>query len=294
MFRVLPQWIALLAVLSVSAQPRKQFAVEGKQQCNRVFLKVDSEAGNYVIRPTHSAEVVNVYSQGELGSNPFTFEENTEGSVQEIMLQLNSLTARGISRIISDQVLGENDEDGFWKVYLTDNKPYRLNMDYDLGNSNIDLSGLSVERLNINTGSADVRISFQHGTNQVEMDTFQVKVELGSVTVHKAHHARSRFLAAEVGFGKLLLDFSERPLIDYEVYGIVGAGNLLIKMPSDDVPVLVRVKDSWLCSLDLPRNYRQVGDHSYANPSWTPSTEKPIVFNLDVAMGKIVLKNGSY
>ena len=291
MIKLLAQLIVFMTAFSLAAQPRKQFALEGKQGCERVFLKVGSESGNYIIRPTHSAEVVNVYSQGEPGRNPFLFEEQVMGSVQEIMLKLNSLNGRGMTRIISDQVLGEESEDGIWKVYLTDNKPYRLNMDYDLGNSNIDLSGLSVERLNVNTGSADVRISFEHGVNKVEMDTFQVKVELGSVTVLKAHQARSRFLAAEVGFGKLMLDFSDRPMLDYEVYGIVGAGNLIIDMPSDEVPVLVRINDSWLCSVELPRNYRQVGEHAFANPSWTPATQKPVVFNLDVAMGKILLRN---
>jgi hypothetical protein len=188
-------------------------------------------------------------------------------------------------------MMGEENAEGLWKVYLTDNKPYRLNMDYDLGNSNIDLSGLSIERLNINTGSADIRISYDHGENKTVMDTFQVKVELGSVSVFKIHEAKSRFVAAEVGFGKMFLDFSEKPLVDYVVYGIVGAGNLMINMPDDEVPVLVRINDSWLSSVELPGNYRQVGDNAYANPAWTPAVQKPVVFNLDVAMGRIVLRN---
>ena len=89
----------------------------------------------------------------------------------------------------------------------------------------------------------------------------------------------------------MFLDFSNRPLVDYEVYGIVGAGNLIINMPSDEIPVLVRINDSWLCSVILPRNYRQVADNAYASPAWTPSVQRPVVFNLDVAMGKIVLRN---
>lgn len=291
MIKVLTQLIVFIVAFSVVAQPKKQFALEGKRDCNRVVLNVGSESGNYVIRPTHSADVVNVYSHGDPGRSPYLFEENTRGSVQQIMLRLNSISGRGMTRIISDQMLGEEQEDGFWKVYLTDEKPYHLNMDYDLGNSNIDLSGLAVERLHLNTGSADVRVSFEHGANKVEMDTFQVKVELGSVTVQKMHQARSRFVTAEVGFGKMLLDFSERPLVNYEVYGIVGAGNLIVRMPDDEVPVLVRINDSWLCSVMIPNNYRQVGDNAYANPAWTPSIVRPIVFNLDVAMGKIILRN---
>lgn len=291
MITVLPRLMLFIIAFSVAAQPRKQFSIQGKQECTRVVLNVGAESGNYIVRPTRSAEVLNVYSQGDIGVNPFLFEENMSGSVQEIMIRLNDVTNRGITKILSDQVLGEQREEGLWKVYLTDNKPYRLNMDYDLGNSNIDLSGLSVERLNVNTGSADVSISFEHGANKVEMDTFQVKVEMGSVNLHRLHQARSRFIAAEVGFGKMFLDFSNRPLVDYEVYGIVGAGNLVIDMPSDEVPVLVRINDSWLCSVMLPRNYRQIADNAYASPSWTPSVQKPVVFNLDVAMGKIILRN---
>lgn len=293
MITLLPRLMLVMVAAVAVAQPKKQFAVEGKQECTRVYLNVGAESGNYMIRPTHSAEVLNIYRQGEITENPFLFEENMSGTVQQIMLRMNDMSGRGITRMISDQMLGEEREEEMWKVFLTDNKPYRLNMDYDLGNSNIDLSGLSVERLNVNTGSADVSISFEHGANQVEMDTFQVKVEMGSVNLHKVHQAKSRFVAAEVGFGKMFLDFSNYPLVNYEVYGIVGAGNLIVNMPSDEVPVLVRINDSWLCSVAIPRNYRQVADQAYANPAWNPSVQKPVVFNFDVAMGRILLRSGS-
>jgi hypothetical protein len=293
MIKVLPRLIIFMVAFTAAAQPKKQFAVEGKRECSRVVLNVGAESGNYIIRPTHSAEVLNVYSQGETGRNPFLFEETMSGSVQQIMLKLNDVSGRGMTRILSEQMMGDENSEGLWKVYLTDNKPYRLNMDYDLGNSNIDLSGLSIERLNINTGSAEIRISYDHGENKTEMDTFQVKVELGSVALHKTHQARSRFVAAEVGFGKMFLDFSDKPLVDYVVYGIVGAGNLIVNLPDDEVPVLIRINDSWLSSVMLPRNYRQVGDNAYASPAWTPAVQKPVVFNLDVAMGKIILRNAA-
>ncbi|MEJ0054894.1 MAG: hypothetical protein WDN75_04145 [Bacteroidota bacterium] len=82
-----------------------------------------------------------------------------KGSVCFIRLSLEQEGQRGVSKKISYQVFGGSEErlsDKFWKVYLTDTKPYSLDLDYGLGNANVDLSGLAIKKLKINTGSADV------------------------------------------------------------------------------------------------------------------------------------------
>ncbi len=64
-------------------------------------------------------------------------------------------------------------------------------------------------------------------------------------------------MIAEVGFGNILLDFSDRPMVTNHVRGSVGAGNMVIAMPDTDVPVLVRINDSWLCSVTLCKSLKK-------------------------------------
>ena len=64
-------------------------------------------------------------------------------------------------------------------MYLTDSKPYFLELHYGIGNANIDLSGLAIKTLKVNTGSADVNVGYYSSLeNQIDMDTFFVKVDL--------------------------------------------------------------------------------------------------------------------
>ncbi|MBM3178023.1 MAG: hypothetical protein FJZ78_08465 [Bacteroidetes bacterium] len=283
--------LTLVIAFTVAAQPKKYFAVESNEACSKVHLTVGAKAGNYIIQPSKSADLINVYSNEIHGEGNYQLEERLIGEIQKIGLELFAEEERGLTRSISRQVLGDAEkEDCFWKVYLTEKKPYRLDLDYAVGNASLDLSGLAIENLNVNTGSADVEISYNHEPNKLVMDTFHVNVDLGSLIVKHIAQARSRFIDAEVGFGKLMLDFSDRPLVDTEVHGMVGAGNMIIQLPAHDVPVIVRVNDSWLSSVIIPDSFRPIGDHVFANPAYSKGKARTILFNLDVAMGRIILR----
>jgi len=91
-----------------------------------------------------------------------------------VKLALEQEGQKGVGQKISYRFSAseEKTSDKFWKVYLTNDKPYSLDLTYGLGNANIDLSGLAIEKLKINTGSSDVLVSYNSGIeNTVEMDT---------------------------------------------------------------------------------------------------------------------------
>ena len=176
-------------------------------------------------------------------------------------------------------------------MYLNDTKPFLLEMNYVIGNANIDLSGLSVKNLKINTGSADVNVGYSTGLeNMVDMDTFYVKVDLGSVHARNLGLAKTKVVIAEVGFGNVMLDLSTAPFVPNAIKGSVGAGNLVIILPSEETPVLVKIKDSWLCSVHLPTSLKKVGNNMFANASYTKAAKNTLTFDLDVSMGNIIFK----
>ena len=286
--------IGSVLVIGASAQIKKQFSVENLEDCSSIELNLKAKTGNCFIRPSQNSDILNVYSNQDVEEYNHSFSNELKDQTCRVKLSLEQEGQKGVGTKISYQVFGADTQpnDKFWKIYLTENKPYSLNLDYGLGNANIDLSGLSIKRLKINTGSADVNVSFNSGMeNKVDMDTFFVKVDLGSLNVKQLNLSRAHVMIADVGFGNVFLDFSDKPFVSNKVKGSVGAGNMVILLPSDDVPVLVKISDSWLCSVNLCKSLKRIGTDTYANAAFSGKNTKDVLtFDLDVSLGKIIFK----
>lgn len=272
------------------AQVKKQFSVPGPASCETVHLTLKAKAGSCYIRPSQNQELLNVYSNQDTEEYGHFFSKDFSDRVCRIKLSLDATGSQGLGQQISSQVFGKErlSPDKSWKVYLTDTRPYQLEFIYGFGTAHIDLSGLSIEKLKINSGSADVRVEFQSGAaNRIRMDTFFVKVDVGTVDVKQINLSRSKVVVADVGFGNMKLDFSDRPTGTHRVHGSVGAGNLVIVLPPNDVPVMVKIKDSWLCSVSLTRNLSNAGKNVFTNAAYAKNQKDALVFDLEVSLGKI-------
>jgi hypothetical protein len=281
------------SILCCWGQIKKQFTVESPEDCDAVELHMKAKVGNCFIRPSQAADILNIYSNQDLEEYGHSFKkEMIEGTVF-VKLNLEQANQRGVGQMISNQVFGSDEEvtEKLWKVYLTDSKPYSLDLVYGLGNANVDLSGLAIKRLKINTGSADVNVSYSSGLeNQIEMDTFFVKVDVGSLNVKQLSLSKSKVVMVDVGFGNMFLDFSNKPLTNNHVKGSVGAGNLVIQLPGEEVPVLVKINESWLCSISLSKGLQRIGENTFANAAYEKNPANALTFDLDVSLGKIIFK----
>jgi hypothetical protein len=282
-----------LAGLAVG-QIKKQFSVEDNASCEKIKLTVRSNSGTCFLKPSHNPEILSVFSNQSTDEFSHQFKKVVNGNVCEVMLALEEEQSEGLSYTISTKVFGpekQPQQEKFWKMYLSDAKPYLLDLNYGVGNANIDLSGLAVQNLKINTGSADVNIGYHSGLeNLVEMDTFFVRVDLGSVSAKNLSLARTKYVMANVGFGNLMLDLSTTPVVSNHVVGSVGAGNLIILLPSDNTPVFVKIKDSWLCSVKMPNGLSKVSENTFSNAAYTKDPKNALTFDLDVSMGNIIFK----
>ncbi len=275
-------------------QIKKQFTVEDTQSCEFINLSVKANSGNCFVKPSQNTEILNVFSNQAESAYEHNFKKEVKGKVCDISLNLEEVRAEGLSQTISTRFFGASEKSSsskLWKMYLTDSKPYFLELNYGVGNANIDLSGLAIKKLKINTGSADVNVGYYSSLeNQVDMDTFYVKVDLGSVNVKNLNLSRTQFVMADVGFGNMTLDFASNPLVSSRIKGSVGAGNLTIILPGDRIPVLVKIRDSWLCSVRLPSTLKKISENTFANAAYTKDAKNSLTFDLDVSMGNIVFK----
>ena len=283
----------LLGVCSGHAQVKKQFSVEGDAKVEQINLKFAVNSGICSIKAGDGDESVTVYSNQDYDNYNHSFNKSISGKVATIDLYLEDKATPGISQSISRSVFGSKKdiESNLWRVYLNRNKVYTLDLVYGLGQADIDLSGVAVRNLKVHTGSADINVGyFSDYENTVKMDTFYVKVDMGTIAVKQLNHANSRFVKADVGFGDLLLDMTGKNSSASSVHGSVGAGNLYILLPNEQVPMIVRVHDSWLCQVKLSKSFRPYGKNTFVNEAFSEDAENLVSFFLDVSMGNIVFK----
>lgn len=283
--------IALAGV--VLGQIKKQFTVEGTPACDNIKLHLRANSGNCFIKPSQDTEILNVFSNQDESSYSHNYRKELKGKTCEVYLNLEESNSEGIGQTISTKMFGNTEKAAtskLWKMYLTDSKPYLLELNYAVGNAHVDLSGLAIKRLKINTGSADVNVGYNSLENQIDMDTFSVKVDLGSLNVKNLNLSRTKCMVADVGFGNMMLDFSNSPLVTNKIKGSVGAGNLVIILPSEQTPVLVKIKDSWLCSVSVPKSLKRINENTFASETYSKEAKNALIFDLDVSMGNITFK----
>jgi hypothetical protein len=291
---ILLTWWSLSLVLTSFGQIKKQFTVEDAPTCDNIKLVLKANSGNCIIKPSPESDILNVFSNQSEASYSHNFRKELKGKTCDVLLYLEEAQSEGIGQTISTRFFGNSNKpvsDKIWKMYLTESKPYFLELDYGIGNANIDLSGLAIKKLKINTASADVVVGyFSSLQNQLEMDTFFVKVDVGSINVRHLNLSRTRNVVADVGFGSMTLDFGNKAIVGTKVKGSVGAGNLIILLPTDETPVLIKIKDSWLCSVKMPANLKKISENTFANAAYSKESKNPLIFDLDVSLGNIIFK----
>jgi len=256
---------------------------------DKVNITLKATSNSCCIKPTINPNIVNVFGF-EYNNEPTIYSTSalTE-RVEYLMINLNQ-SSNQKEMSLSDKFFSTSEsDDNHWDLYLSKEKPMKLHLNYAIGDASVDLSNLPIERLKINTGSADVKVSYMEGrSNLVEMDTFYVKVDLGSLTVNKMNHSRAQIVIADVNFGALLMDYSNILETGSSVYASVGAGNLIIGLPaSREIPVIINIRNSPLCHVKLPKNYRKKDKHVYTSESYRENAPNILSFDLDVVMGQI-------
>lgn len=282
-----------IAIIGLAwGQMKRQFTVENSHACEKIHLRLRANAGDCFIKAGHDTEILNVFSNQDQSSYSHQYSKEVIDKTCQVFLNFEDTNSEGIGQTISTRMFGENRpvNHKVWKMYLSDIKPYFLELDYGMGNAHVDLSGLAIKKLKINTGSADINLGYSSLENMVDMDTLSVKVDLGSLNVTNLNLSRAKYMKADVGFGNMMLDFSNSPLVSNVIEGSVGAGNLIIILPSAQTPLLVKVNDSWLCSVKIPESMKKISANTFVNAAYSKNAKNSLVFSLDVSMGSIIFR----
>lgn len=284
--------IILPALLGV-AQIKKQFSIEKSNEFEKVEMKFMTKFSVSYIKPSQYDTPLSIYSNQGFSEYEHTFSKRISDKTCFVDLSLIDKNSDDLSKSISYKMFNSSgkDKQKTWKVYLSNSTQYDLDLNYGMGEAFIDLSGLSIENLKINSGNADVNIGFMSDLgNQITMDTFLVQVDLGSVNVQKMCMSKSKLVIADIGFGNLYLNYDDIPEQSSQINASVGAGNLIVKIPKNDAPVIVKINDSMLCRIRLSKSFEEISKNVFVNQAYSEDADNLLSFDVDVSVGAVVFK----
>lgn len=282
--------LAFSASFVLKAQLNNSFTVSDNQEIDKVKFSLNSTSGQGVIESGLKASLVDIHSTSDVVEPHYN--ERIIDRTKEVTVALGEENNASLSTTITKRMFStQSVEDYTWKVYLSKLKPLDLDLNYAIGDTYIDLSDLPIEKLKMRSGSANVKVNYKNGLgNLLEMDTFLIKVDMGTFEAKNLHLCNSSNIITDIGFGKVKMDFEDAQVINTNVKASVGAGKLEIILPSGAIPVKININDSPLCQIKMPGNFVNISENVFVSPGFEEGQLNAINFSVDVAVGNIVFK----
>lgn len=283
--------LSLVISYSLVAQLKKFYSLSDVSKFDTVNFEFKATSGHSYWRLVPQENPLVIYGNPDLEKINPTFDAIVYGRSCEVNLELEEYRSSGLGDGLAFAMLGSapsEHDDNYWKVLLNDEKVYNLDLHFGIGTSDIDLGGAHVKKLKIRTGSADVRVKYdRESPNLCAMDTFLVKVDMGSVVTKDLYHSRARLVIADIGFGQATLDFTHPVKQQCQVQANVGLGNLMVYLPRNE-PVIIYLQDSPFRGLNMAKDFEEVEKNVFINRSYSEEADNLLTFKVDVSLGNVV------
>lgn len=148
------------------------------------------------------------------------------------------------------------------QLNLTESLPINLKVNTGVGDARITLSGMRVNRLDIEGGVGSTRIS-SYDPNPVVCDEIRLRSGVGGFDAVGLGNLNFRTLDFESGVGGANLDLSGAWKQDAEIRIQVGVGGVNLRMPRS-VGVRVTAEKHFLSGLQLDNFHKEGGSDHYS------------------------------
>lgn len=283
--------VGLCLSFGALAQLKKFYTLPESAGFDTVDFTLKASSGNSFIKNyAESKDPMVIYGNPDLERINPSFKMKMIGRTVSANLELDAFNSfsvgDGLNIVVAKK--GTYSDANYWKILVNDQKVYRFNMKYGVGNTEVDLSNIKLQRLKMNTGSANVKVGYQPNMrNLIAMDTFYVKVDMGSLQTNNLSNSRAKQYIADIGFGTAVLDFRGESDKAMKCNAKVGAGSLEVIIPDKSRPVIIHLTDSPFCGIRMNGDFEQVEKNVYVNRSYSANAENLMTFHVDLALGTI-------
>jgi hypothetical protein len=166
-------------------------------------------------------------------------------------------------------------------VRLSPAVPLDLSLDFGAGRAEVDLGGLRLSDLDIETGASETRLDVSEPNREV-LRSARIAVGAAQFTAERIGNLNAEQLSVDAGVGHVVLSLDGSWQRDLDIDVEMGVGAIEIRIPRGIG--LKLVKESFLTALDAPGMDRD-GDAWYSS-DWT-SAERRITIDVEAAFGAI-------
>ena len=153
-----------------------------------------------------------------------------------------------------------------------------LYVDLGVGATRMDLSGMTLHNVSVNSAFSDVMIAYS-SPNQMEMEEMDIHVASADVVLKNIEHAKAKLVTVrnDMGETKIILGAGQKP--GSTIFLQSGVGNCVLVLDKDH-PVELVLKTGFFSKVDLPENFTKTSKGIYQNNIGAPTRTK-IICNLD-------------
>jgi hypothetical protein len=178
-------------------------------------------------------------------------------------------------------------EDNEWLLFFSDRVALDLSFELGMTEADLDLTGLKVERLSIESGMAKTTLAFDE-RNPVTMEHLDVDAGMTKFVGRKLGNARFKRFTLEGGAGSFDLDFTGGPLpAGAEAEIEVGVSSVMVRLP-DNAPVILYAPDSWLARVEVPNGFVKRGKGLWHSQQ-VGREEDAFIVRIESGMGKVAV-----
>jgi len=280
----------LVLVFGAHAQLKKFYTLKESTEYDTVDFILKAANGNsFVKNYSESLEPMVIYGNPDLERVNPSFKTKYAGRTCYASLELNTFNSYSMGDGFTFVMANKSKEEhgNYWKILVNNDKVYRFYMKYGVGSTEVDLSNIKLNKLRLATGSANVTVGYQpERPNLIKMDTFSVKVDMGSLQTNYLGNSRAKTYMADIGFGTAKLDF-RGSTEKVQCNAKIGAGSLEVLIPNRDSPVIIYLRDSPFCGIRISDDFEEVEKNVYVNHSYSAKAPNLMRFDIDLALGTI-------
>ncbi len=170
------------------------------------------------------------------------------------------------------------------KLDLTLSTESDLDLTFEMGavRSDIELGGLRIERLELQTGASETQLRVS-APNPLDAERVSIQVGAADFDMEGLGNLNAREIEIHAGVGDVRIDLGGEWRQSADLQVEMGLGSLELRLPGQDVGVEI-LQDSFLTALDAKGLERRGG--RYLTPGFERASRKVRV-EIDAAFGKI-------
>lgn len=236
------------------------------------------------------------YGLGELTIGSSNKKDIIEGSITYDshriipIVKIESVSSSGVLMIKTKKNHNKDsyryklrDFDNAMEFYFPPQIKTNLFLDFGVGDAEIDLTNISITKLNLNCGLSDVELEINK-RNDVICESVSIENGLGNLSVSGLGNLAAKKIDINIGLGSADIDFRGDRIYDADINVDVGLGSLDMILPKK-ANIKIYVDSSFLSSVDI-YGLKQKKNKLWVSHNWD-SRYPTITMAVNVGIGSV-------